>query len=159
MKSSWKYVLAICIMSLMAFVVGLVSRDPTSVNAGEVVTVMPPAITVVVTVECCETCQQPTIVAPLLFVPTSTPVVEATNTHRVPDPKNTPTSPPTINNTPIPPSTEPPVRPTEPPATEPPSSTSCNQGRGNGSEGCDPGNSNHNQISNDEPGHRGKGKK
>lgn len=26
----------------------------------------------------------------------------------------------------------------------------CNQGLGNGSEGCDPGNSNHNQVSNDE---------
>ncbi|UBF26554.1 hypothetical protein K9N68_00630 [Kovacikia minuta CCNUW1] len=34
----------------------------------------------------------------------------------------------------------------------------CNQGLGNGSEGCDPGNSNHNQPSNDEPGGgRGKG--
>lgn len=39
----------------------------------------------------------------------------------------------------------------------------CNQGIGNGEEGCDPGNSNHNQPSNDErgrkprtPGPRGK---
>lgn len=30
------------------------------------------------------------------------------------------------------------------------SHNSCNQGRGNGAEGCDPGNSNHNQPSNDE---------
>ncbi len=28
----------------------------------------------------------------------------------------------------------------------------CNQGVGNGPEGCDPGNSNHNQPSNDEDG-------
>ena len=30
--------------------------------------------------------------------------------------------------------------------------SNCNQGLGNGSEGCDPGNSNNNQPSNDEPG-------
>lgn len=35
----------------------------------------------------------------------------------------------------------------------------CNQGKGNGGEGCDPGNSNHNQPSNDDPvNKRGNGK-
>jgi general secretion pathway protein G len=32
-----------------------------------------------------------------------------------------------------------------------PNGSGCNQGVGNGSEGCDPGDSNHNQTSNDEP--------
>jgi hypothetical protein len=34
----------------------------------------------------------------------------------------------------------------------PPKKVKCNQGVGNGAEGCDPGNSNHNQPSNDETG-------
>ncbi|MDP3152820.1 MAG: ice-binding family protein [Archangium sp.] len=35
---------------------------------------------------------------------------------------------------------------------KPPKKAKCNQGVGNGAEGCDPGNSNHNQPSNDETG-------
>lgn len=40
---------------------------------------------------------------------------------------------------------------------EPTAKPKCNQGIGNGPEGCDPGNSNHNQPSNDE-GSQGRGK-
>jgi hypothetical protein len=56
----------------------------------------------------------------------------------------------------VPPSTTPTAPP--PPTVEPPTEkANCNQGRGNGNEGCDPGNSNNNQDSNDEPGSRGGG--
>lgn len=55
-----------------------------------------------------------------------------------------PTVPPNPTTTPEPTVT---VSPTEPPTAMP---EHCNQGLGNGPEGCDPGNSNHNQPSNDE---------
>lgn len=45
--------------------------------------------------------------------------------------------------TPVVPTTTPEMKPTK---------QACNQGIGNGAEGCDPGNSNHNQSSNDEGG-------
>ncbi len=91
---------------------------------------------------CCQVCQAVAQVAP---PPGQTP----------PPPTETPTLPPPPTVTPPP--TEPP--PTEtPPPTEPPKAK-CNQGVGNGSEGCDPGNSNNTQSSNDEPGKRGGGKK
>ncbi len=67
--------------------------------------------------------------------------------------------PPTGTVTPVPP-TATPVPPTVIP-TETPGKQKCNQGVGNGNEGCDPGNSDHNQPSNDEgggqPGNPGRG--
>ena len=66
-----------------------------------------------------------------------------------PPPDGTQPPPPTVTNTP------PTLEPT-PTSTPVPESGKCNQGRGNGQEGCDPGNSNNNQDSNDEPGVRGR---
>lgn len=74
--------------------------------------------------------------------PTSVPPTQ-------PPPDGTQPPPPTATN--IPPTLEP-----TPTSTPVPESGKCNQGRGNGDEGCDPGNSNNNQDSNDEPGVRGK---
>ena len=41
-----------------------------------------------------------------------------------------------------------------PEVTPEPTKQKCNQGIGNGTDGCDPGNSNHNQPSNDERGRK-----
>lgn len=87
----------------------------------------------IVALPCCDTCSKVTVTSP-----------DATSA----PPNNTHTFTPIA--TPVPPTV---VPPTEKPK--------CNQGVGNGNEGCDPGNSNHNQPSNDEnggsPGNPGRG--
>ena len=64
-------------------------------------------------------------------------------------PSQTP-PPPVVTTVPPPSATTPPPGTETPPPDE--TEEKCNQGLGNGSEGCDPGNSNNNQDSNDEPG-------
>ena len=67
------------------------------------------------------------------------------------------TPPPSVVTTPPPVITFTPPVSTETPPPHIEEKQKCNQGGGNGSEGCDPGNSNNNQDSNDEPGGRGGG--
>jgi hypothetical protein len=72
-------------------------------------------------------------------VPTTTVPVSEPVTVYTPEPTPVPTSTPVVE-----------VTPTPEVEDEGKDKQKCNQGLGNGSEGCDPGNSNHNQVSNDE---------
>ena len=67
------------------------------------------------------------------------------------EPSNPPVGPPVVTDVPTDVPTEEPTG--EPPApTDVPTEEHCNQGGGNGPEGCSPGNSDHNQPPNDEEG-------
>ncbi|NIV33065.1 MAG: hypothetical protein GWN58_27550 [Anaerolineae bacterium] len=85
---------------------------------------------------------------PVEVPPAEVPEQEAPNTPTEPDP--TPAEIP--EQEPKAPENDPGPDPTSTPQPEPKpkDKDKCNQGVGNGSEGCDPGNSNHNQPSNDE---------
>lgn len=81
---------------------------------------------------------------------TTTPTGTVTTT---PTETETPTPTGTVTPTqPTPTSTPVPTTQTPPPPTATPTPKHCNQGIGNGSEGCDPGNSNNHNPSNDENG-------
>lgn len=82
-------------------------------------------------------------------IPTDGSIPDDTPTEGdIPDnaPDDTPTGGDIPDDTPDVPDDTPDVAPDDAPS----GNSGCNQGRGNGSEGCDPGNSNHNQPSNDE---------
>jgi len=108
--------------------------------------------------------QQPTETPTTTSTPTVTPTNTGTPTKtgtptetqtQTATPTETPTQTETPTETPTPPTETPtPPPPTETP-TPPPTKTpkpKCNQGIGNGPEGCDPGNSNNHNPSNDENG-------
>jgi hypothetical protein len=83
------------------------------------------------------------------------PIPETQETTPVVTETPAPTTTPVPTGTPVPTETpEPTVTPTTPPSptptVEPTEKPHCNQGVGNGPEGCSPGNSDHNQPPNDE---------